>query len=178
MTASIIMIDKHHHIRPLALLRLQTWLSPAFPTGSYSYSHGLEWAVEAGDIHDRRSLVGWLEADLSYGSGRNEAIFFSEACRSPINNDRAELFEIAELAAAFRGTAKFMLKSSQQAGACLAMLRRVWPHRALDWLSEALRERQLQPAPGRCSWSLRGEPGLLRPIWPCPPSCKVTPLIW
>ena len=64
-----------------ALLRLQSWLSPAFPTGSYSYSHGLEWAVEAEHVHDRESLVDWLEADLRYGSGRNEAIFFSEAWR-------------------------------------------------------------------------------------------------
>src|SRR4029077_6683998 len=62
-----------------SLLRLQSWLSPAFPTGSYSYSHGIEWAVEAGHIHDRQSLVDWLEADLRYGSGRNEEIFFFEA---------------------------------------------------------------------------------------------------
>src|SRR5260221_9005211 len=97
---------------PSALLRLQSWLSPAFPTGSYSYSHGLEWAVEAGCIKDRESLVDWLEADLCYGSGRNEAIFFSEAWRSARDNDRAKLFEIAELAAGYRGTAEFALESS------------------------------------------------------------------
>ena len=31
---------------PRALLRLMAWLSPAFPTGAFAYSHGLEWAVE------------------------------------------------------------------------------------------------------------------------------------
>ena len=41
-TMGIIMTDSESHIPPLARLRLQTWLSPAFPTGSYSYSHGLE----------------------------------------------------------------------------------------------------------------------------------------
>src|SRR5262249_2354828 len=86
-----------------ALLRLQNWLSPAFPIGSYSYSHGLEWAVEAGQVHDRKSLVDWLEADLCYGSGRNEAIFFHAAWRGAVNDDRATLFELAELAAALRG---------------------------------------------------------------------------
>src|SRR5260370_4129187 len=104
LPVSISMSDEHYHSRCLSLLRLQTWLSPAFPTGSYSYSHGLEWAAEAGHIYDRKSLVDWLETDLCYGSGRNEAIFFSVAWRCAIDDDRAELFEIAELAAAFRGT--------------------------------------------------------------------------
>src|ERR1700745_874169 len=100
-TRDIIRINKQSPCPPLALLRLQSWLSPAFPTGSYSYSHGLEWAVGAGHVRDRKSLVDWLEADLCYGSGRNEAIFFSEAWRCARDNDHANLFEIAELAAAF-----------------------------------------------------------------------------
>src|SRR5258708_31850337 len=103
------MSDKQCRLPPLALLRLQSWLSPAFPAGSYSYSHGLEWAVEAGHIHDRKSLVDWLEADLCYGSGRNEAIFFSEALRSATGDDHAKLFEIAELAAPFRRASDFVL---------------------------------------------------------------------
>jgi len=88
-----------------------------FPTGAYSYSHGIEWAVEVGHINDRESLVDWLEADLCYGSGRNEAIFFNEAWRCVAEDDRPKLFEVAELAAAFRGTSEFALESSQQAAA-------------------------------------------------------------
>ena len=140
------MSNEQCYPRPVALLRLQSWLSPAFPTGSYSYSHGLEWAVEAGYIKDRESLVDWLEADLCYGSARNEAIFFSEAWRSTRDDDRARLFEIAELAAAFRGTSEFALESSQQASACHLMLRRVWPDRLLDALSQWLSERRVAPA--------------------------------
>jgi urease accessory protein len=60
MMVGIIMNDEQCRFPPLALLRLQSWLSPAFPTGSYSYSHGLEWAVEVGHIRDRKSLVDWL----------------------------------------------------------------------------------------------------------------------
>jgi urease accessory protein len=142
----MIMSDEQCRITPLALLRLQSWLSPAFPTGSYSYSHGLEWAVEAGHTHDRKTLVDWLEADLRHGSGRNEAIFFSEAWRCDMDHDRAKLIEIAELAAAFRGTSEFALESSQQGAACLATLRRVWPDEVLEWLSEILCERHVQPA--------------------------------
>src|SRR5215472_18090821 len=93
-------------VGPLPYLRLHAWLSPAFPTGSYSYSHGIEWAVEAGHIADRKSLVEWLEADLCYGSGRNEAIFFIEAWRSTTEENYEKLGKVAELAAAFRGTSE------------------------------------------------------------------------
>jgi urease accessory protein len=140
------MTDGQHYLDALALLRQQTWLSPAFPTGSYSYSHGLEWAVEAGHIHDRESLVDWLEADLCHGSGRNEAIFFSDAWRCATKEDCKKLVEVAELAAAFRGTSEFALESSQQAAACLATLRHVWPDRVLESLSELLSERCIPPA--------------------------------
>jgi urease accessory protein len=141
----IIMSDERYELAPLALLRLQSWLSPAFPTGSYSYSHGIEWAVEAGHIYDRKSLVDWLEADLCYGSGRNEAIFFMEAWRSAIDDNRGKLLEIAELAAAFRGTSEFALETSQQATACLATLRRVWPDPLLKSLSELLSDLKIAP---------------------------------
>jgi urease accessory protein len=141
----MIMSDQHCRFSPLSLLRQQSWLSPAFPIGSYSYSHAIEWAVEAGHIHDRKSLVDWLEADLCYGSGRNEAIFFIEAWRSAADDDCEKLLEIAELAAAFRGTSEFALETSQQATACLATLRRVWPDPVIESLSELLSDLRIAP---------------------------------
>jgi urease accessory protein len=133
-------------LAPGALLRLQSWLSPSFPTGSYSYSHGLERAVELGYVHNLVSLLEWLDADLRYGSVRNEAIFFSAAWNSARSCERKKLLEVAELAAAYRGTAEFALESAQQAAASLRVLHRVWPDSLLDWLSEALSERDIPPA--------------------------------
>src|SRR5882757_3250440 len=52
-----------------ALYRLMTWLSPAFPVGAFSYSSGIEWAVEAGDIVDAASLRDWLASMLADGAG-------------------------------------------------------------------------------------------------------------
>src|SRR5215510_10547005 len=95
----MIMTEEGCVIPVVALLRQQTWLSPAFPTGAYSYSHGIEWAIEAGHIYNRETLVDWLESDLRYGSGRNEAIFFTEAWRSASEDDRSRLLRVAELAA-------------------------------------------------------------------------------
>ena len=140
------MADEAYPLAPLALLRLQSWLSPAFPTGSYSYSHGLEWAVDAGHVHDRKSLVGWLDADLCHGSGRNEAILFTETWHCTVNQDSSRLLEIAELAAASRATSELALESSQPARACLTNLRLVWPDQALDSLERTLHARQLSPA--------------------------------
>jgi urease accessory protein len=136
-----------HRLQPLAFLRLQTWLSPAFPAGSYSYSHGVEWAVEAAYIHDRESLVDWLAADLRYGTGRNEAIFFSESWSSATNDDRKRLLNVAELAAVFRGTAEFALESAQQGQALRSTINKVWRDSLLDWLSDELANRNLPATP-------------------------------
>lgn len=83
---------------PARLLRLMAWLSPAFPTGAYAYSHGLEWAVETGDIKDGPSLELWLADLLRLGSGRNDAIL--ARCAHRAAHDPAALAEIAEMALA------------------------------------------------------------------------------
>jgi urease accessory protein len=71
------------------LMRLLAWLSPSFPTGAYAYSHGLEWAVECGDIVDEPTLGDWLTDVLAHGSGRNDAILLRHAHRggdlTPLN---------------------------------------------------------------------------------------------
>ena len=139
------MSDQKYCVSRLSLLRQQSWLSPAFPVGSYSYSHAVEWAVEAGDIYDRKSLVDWLEADLCYGSGRNEAIFFMEAWRSAADDDSERLREIAELAAAFRATSEFALETSQQATTTLATLHCVWPDPFLEIFAELLSDLRITP---------------------------------
>ena len=56
-----------------ALLTLIQWLSPAFPIGSYTYSHGLEWAMAAGEVTDAASLQSWISDILRYGAGRSDA---------------------------------------------------------------------------------------------------------
>jgi urease accessory protein len=62
-----------------ALLTLTQWLSPAFPTGAFAYSHGLEQAIAAGDVHDPATLTHWLNSILRHGSGRADAILLARA---------------------------------------------------------------------------------------------------
>ena len=61
------------------IMILQTWFSPAFPTGAFSYSHGLESAIQDNLINDAGSLKSWIALLLSYGSGRNDGLFLKAA---------------------------------------------------------------------------------------------------
>ncbi len=80
------------------LLHLQTWLSPAFPTGAFAYSHALEWAVETRDISDPATLAAWLTDVIAHGTGRTDTILLRLAHRAASNF--APLNEIAALARA------------------------------------------------------------------------------
>src|SRR5439155_21736139 len=64
------------------LYRLLAWLSPNFPIGAFSYSHGLEAAVAAGTVHVAASLEGWVAAIVVQGSGRIDADILVEAYRA------------------------------------------------------------------------------------------------
>lgn len=61
------------------LMTLQAWFSPAFPTGAFSYSHGLEAAIQNKLVIDRQSLNGWISTLLRNGSGRTDLMFIKAA---------------------------------------------------------------------------------------------------
>jgi urease accessory protein len=118
-----------------ALYRLMTWLSPAFPVGAFSYSSGIEWAVEAGDITDAASLKGWLAAVLTDGSGFCDGVFLAHAhCAVAADDDRA-LRQIAELAAAFVPSRERQLETTTQGRAFIEIARAAWD---CDGLSQAI----------------------------------------
>jgi urease accessory protein len=117
-----------------ALYRLMTWLSPAFPVGAFSYSSGIEWAVEAGDIKDAASLRDWLAAMLADGSGFCDAVFLAQAHRAASARDEAGLREIAELAAAFVPSRERQLETSTQGRAFIEISRAAWTCDGLDEL--------------------------------------------
>jgi urease accessory protein len=84
------------------LLRLMTWLSPAFPIGAFAYSHGIERAIEEGNVGDRESLVGWLLELLERGSAWNDAVLLAESWRQAQTGDAREAAELAEALAGSR----------------------------------------------------------------------------
>jgi urease accessory protein len=115
-----------------ALYRLMTWLSPSFPVGAFSYSSGIEWAVEAGDIHDAPSLRDWLSSMLADGPGFCDGVFLAHAYRAAASRDAAGLREVAELAAAFIPSRERHLETSAQGRAFIEIARAAWSGDGLD----------------------------------------------
>lgn len=120
------------------LYRLLAWLSPAYPIGAFSYSHGVETAVEEGFIEDRASLVAWLESVLLQGTGAVDGALFAAAWRAADAADGPAFDAVAERAAAWRGTSEMALESRQQGGSFLSITRTAWPHPALEAAHERL----------------------------------------
>lgn len=109
-----------------ALFRLMTWLSPAFPVGAFSYSSGIEWAVEAGDITDAATLQAWLAAMLTDGAGVCDGIFLAHAHCAATSGDTAALRDIAELAAAFVPSRERHLETTSQGRAFIDIAVAAW----------------------------------------------------
>ena len=110
-----------------ALQRLLSWLSPAYPVGAYTYSHGLERAVEDGAVRDRATLVAYVTSVLEAGAGRIDGALLAAAHRSAQAGDDAALDDTTDLAAAWRGTAETALETAAQGSAFLRVTTAAWP---------------------------------------------------
>jgi urease accessory protein len=130
-TTTVITITMTEQLSTGALLRLMAWLSPAFPVGGFSYSHGLERAAHDGLVADRKDLAGWLETLVDLGSGWNDAVLFAESWRRA--RDGGDLAEIAALAEALAGSRERHLETMLQ-GAAFLQAASAWPSPALQRL--------------------------------------------
>ncbi len=110
-----------------ARLALFAWLSPAFPVGGFAFSHGLEWAIEAGDVRGVADLRAWLEDLLRHGALRADAVLLAAAWREP-----ARLEAVNELALALAPSSERHLETAAQGTAFLAAVCAAWPTAMLD----------------------------------------------
>jgi len=117
---------------------LLIWLSPAFPVGSFAFSHGLEWAHEAGDVTDSVSCTAWLADLLSYGAGRTDALLLAAAWRAVTDEDREGLIDIIELSGAMQPSRERALEAQMQGKAFMAMIHAAWSNERLAMLSHHL----------------------------------------
>ena len=118
---------------PQALQRLLTWLSPAFPVGSFAWSAGLETAIADGKVHDATSLEDWIRGGLDHGGLKGDLVLLVAAhAASP---ERRALAEIAELGLALIGTRERWLETTITADSFRRALTH-WPNEALGALPE------------------------------------------
>lgn len=121
---------------PTALMWLATWLSPAFPVGSFAWSGGLEWAVEACDVTDAESLRRWLAVSLSVGGFGCDAALLVHAYRAVMTADDADLHDVAELASALAPSRERYEETTAQGDAFVTAVSAAWPCRALHRLAQ------------------------------------------
>ena len=86
---------------PQQLQQLLAFMSPAFPVGSFAYSHGLERAIDDGIVTSADEVREWIESLLVHGSGWNDAVLFAAAYDAS-NEVRMEIDELSLALAASR----------------------------------------------------------------------------
>lgn len=120
-----------------ALYRLMTWMSPAYPVGAFSYSSGIEWAVETGDVNDAATLTAWLMTLIDHGSVFCDAAIFCHVFRATTDGDEEALAAAAELAAALAGSRERFLETTAQGRAFVQITQAAWATPALDRFNDA-----------------------------------------
>lgn len=109
---------------PRSLVRLLTWLSPAFPVGGFAYSGGLEAAVRNGRVNNAGELGDWLRTLLRHGGPWNDAVLLADAWRTA--GDPPRLAELVDLALALAGSLERHQETVRQ-GEAFLLAAAAWP---------------------------------------------------
>lgn len=105
----------------LSLLRLLQLVSPGLPIGMYSYSQGLERAVEDGWITTAAETAEWLQGILIQGLGRVDAPILARLHDAWSDNDTEIVERWNSSLIAYRETAELRAED-KQTGQALARL--------------------------------------------------------
>ncbi|GAA6194366.1 urease accessory UreF family protein [Phaeobacter sp. NW0010-22] len=104
------------------ILTLTQWFSPAYPVGAFAYSHGLEWAIDAGEVTTAEQTGAWIAEVLRNGAGWNDSLFLGAAYQAEAN----DLSEIDAMSCAFSASAERMKETRLQGEAFCEITSKVW----------------------------------------------------
>ena len=116
-------------------LHLLVWLSPGFPVGAFAYSHGLEWAIDSGDISTAADLSPWLDDLVAHGAIRADCVILAAAWRA---RAPADLLALNDLALALSPSSERRLETAAQGNAFLLAIADAWLAPAITRLADAL----------------------------------------
>jgi len=112
------------------LYTLLTWMSPSYPVGSFTFSQGLENAIETGILKNADNTTQWISDLLQFGNGYSDLVFLSAAWSCAY--EPARISDLLELARAYQATSEFHTESSAQGAAFLNITAKTWPCNTLD----------------------------------------------
>lgn len=107
----------------VGLLSLMWLASPALPIGGFSYSEGLEAAVDAGLVHDEASTARWLSAQAHLCLQRSELPALRDAWRGWRSGDVTAVREVNAWVLQTRESAELRLQTEQMGRSLLEWLR-------------------------------------------------------
>jgi urease accessory protein len=127
VTAAAPVAAEHASSDAADLLKLLTFLSPAFPIGAFAYSHGLETRIADGAIGSAETLAAWIADLIELGSAWNDVVLLTAAYRAAAACDDTRLAAVAELALALAPARERALETAEQGAAFLAAAEAAWP---------------------------------------------------
>ncbi|MBL8470271.1 MAG: urease accessory protein UreF [Rhodocyclaceae bacterium] len=154
----------------LALARLLQLASPALPVGAYTYSQGLEWAVEAGRVRDEASALVWLGDALQYCVAAFEAPWLAQLMAAWTAGDDAQVARLNELFLASRETSELRAETAQMGYSCVRLLTDLPAFSGLPGWPQRLA--QLADPSFPAAW------GAAAAAWQLPPEAALTAYLW
>ena len=127
---------------PASLLQLLWLASPALPVGGFSYSEGLESAIETGAVSDEASTSAWLQDQLQLGLARSELPLLAQAIAAWQVHDARRVIALNHWMLATRETSELRRQAEQMGRSMLEWLRQRAPDDARVTILA-----QLSPAP-------------------------------
>jgi urease accessory protein len=116
------------------------WLSPAFPVGSFAYSHGLEWAIASGAIENDQDLHDWIQTLLTHGAGRNDLVLLAAGWRAMQKGNESLVEDINQLSIALSASRERHLETVSQGNAFIKAIQDAWPSPNLPQLVDRIQD--------------------------------------
>ena len=112
------------------LLPLMWLASPALPVGGFSYSEGLEAAVEWAGVHDEANAGDWIDQQLQLSQARGDMAVLAQAMQAWHSDERGRLVALNAWVLQTRESSELRLQTEQMGRSLLAWLRSLAPHPA------------------------------------------------
>lgn len=148
-----------------SLIRLLHLASPTLPVGAYTYSQGLEWAVECGAVRDEAGAARWIGDCLEWGVARCEAVYLAHMLAAWGDGDATRLAALDADFLASRETAELRAETLQMGHSLARLLREL-----ADFPADAALDRDEISFPlawsrAAAAWGIAGEDAVAGYLW-------------